>query len=127
MQYQEKQKLSKEMILRLRGLKTGKMIDNNNIKNSAEYSFEIILYAFKVCKAKILSAIQTKTFKNEMAKFVYIVVIVENNLNDVYIRITNAKKSQEKTEKLDTKNLSHDGAEYKTVEIKVDEELKKLW
>ena len=65
MQYEDNQKLSKEMYLRLRGLKAGKMIDNNKIKSSAQYSFEIILYTFKICKSKIITATQPKTFKTE--------------------------------------------------------------
>ena len=77
-------------------MSTGKLIENRAIEDKAEYSYEIILYTFKLYKSNILSAIKTKDFKNEMSKFLYICAIIENNINDVYLRIVNAKKSQEK-------------------------------
>ena len=39
MQYDFSQKLSKKMILRLRGLQKGKFLDNKNIKDESNYSF----------------------------------------------------------------------------------------
>jgi len=128
LQYDDKQSIPSNLVLRLKGLSTGKLIENRAIEDKAEYSYEIILYAFKVCKSNILSAIKTKDFKNEMSKFLYICAIVENNINDVYLRVTNAKKSQEKTENMNVENLSHGGAEYQSkTEETINKKLKDLW
>lgn len=129
LQYDEKQSIPSNLVLRLKGLKNGKLIANNNIQNNADYSFEIILYTFKLNKQNILNAISDKTFKNEMSKFIYITKIVENNINDVYLRVTNARKSQEKTTDTDISNIFYEGAEYqtKTQDNKVIEKYKDLW
>ena len=128
LQYDDNQSIPSNLILRLKGLSTGKLIENKSIENKAKYSYEIILYTFKLCKANILSAIKTKDFKNEMSKFIYISAIVENNINDVYLRVTNAKKSQEKTESMDVENLRHDGAEYQNKSEDItNQKLKDLW
>ena len=42
MGYDFSQKLSKKMILRLRGLQNGKYLDNKNIEDSAYYSFNYL-------------------------------------------------------------------------------------
>ena len=128
LQYDDKQSIPSNLVLRLKGLSTGKLIENRAIEDKAEYSYEIILYTFKLYKSNILSAIKTKDFKNEMSKFLYICAIIENNINDVYLRIVNAKKSQEKTESMNVENLSHGGAEYQSkTGNTTNEKLKDLW
>jgi hypothetical protein len=126
--YDENQALPGNIVLRLKGLTQGKLIANNNTENKAKYTYEIVLYAFKICKPAIISALYGKTFKNEMSKFIYIAAIVENNINDVYLRISNAKKSQEKTKVINIDTICHEGAEYtkKTVD-KVNKKLEGLW
>ena len=47
MGYDENQTLSKDMILRLRGLKTGQYMANKNAPSMAHYPYEIILLTFK--------------------------------------------------------------------------------
>ena len=75
-----------------------------------------------------MSALSSKTFENESYKFNYICKIVENNINDVYLRVMKAKKSEESIQKMDTDILSHNGGTYqkKTEELK-NERLKELW
>ena len=112
MQYTDDQSLPSNIVLRLKGLRSGRLIENNSTQSMANYSFETVLYTFKLCKINILNSISSKNFKGEMSKFLYIAAIVENNINDVYKRIENAKKSQEKTKSIDVSNISHGGAEY---------------
>jgi hypothetical protein len=128
LQYDDNQKIPDNLILRLKGLSTGKLIENKSIEDKAKYSYEIVLYTFKLCKTKILYAIKDKEFKDEMSKFIYICAIIDNNINDVYLRVTNAKKSQEKTESINVENLNHDGAEYQSKSKDIsNEKLKDLW
>ena len=75
-----------------------------------------------------MSAISNKVFESESSKFNYICKIVENNINDVYLRVQRAKKSEENIDKLDTNILSHNGGEYqkKTKELR-NKRLNELW
>lgn len=127
--YDKNQSIPNNIILRLKGLKNGKLIANNKTQNNAEYSFEIILYTFKMCKQSINAAISSKEFTSEMNKFMYISAIIENNINDVYMRISNAKKSQEKTQSIIVDNIYNEGADYKrkTEDNKVGNKLEELW
>lgn len=128
LQYDDNQKIPDNLVLRLKGLSTGKLIENKSIEDKAKYSFEIVLFTFKLCKTSIISAIKNKDFQNEMGKFIYICAIIENNINDVYLRVTNAKKSQEKTESINVENLNHNGAEYQSkTKDKVNEKFNDLW
>lgn len=126
--YDDAQSLPRKFVLRLKGLTKGKYIESRSIEDNADYSYEIILYTFQICKPAIMSAIANKTFETEENKFNYICKIVENNINDVYLRVKKAKKSEENIEKLDTNILSHNGGEYqkKTEELK-NKILNELW
>lgn len=126
--YDESQSIPSSLVLRLKGLAKGKYIENKNIEDRAKYSYEVVLYTFQICKPKIINAILGKDFNSEQGKFSYICKIVENSLNDVYMRLKQAKKTEEKTEGVNTENLSYKGAEYanKTEKIKNDR-LNELW
>lgn len=126
--YDDSQSIPSSFILRLKGLTKGKYIENKKIEDKANYSYEIILYTFQICKPSIMNTLSNKTFENESYKFNYICKIVENNINDVYLRVKKAKKTEENIQNMDTKILSHKGGKYqkKTKEIK-NKRLKDLW
>lgn len=126
--YDDSQSIPSSFVLRLKGLTKGKYLENKNIEDRANYSYQIILYTFQICKPSIMSAISCKTFENEQNKFNYICKIVENNINDVYMRVQKAKKSEENIQSLDTDILSHSGGTYqkKTEELK-NKRLNELW
>ena len=126
MGYDENQALSKTMVLRLKGLLTNKFIENNSIKDTANYSYETILNTFKFCYLDIKKAFSYKTFKDEMHKFNYALTIVEKNINDIYIRMKNVEKAKEKIEKVDTTIATYVGVEYKKRENKKDK-FSDLW
>lgn len=126
--YDNAQSIPSNLILRLKGLSKGKFMENKSQKDKADYSYEIILYAFQISKPTILSAIKCKTFDTEMQKFNYICKIVENNINDVYIKLNNVKASVKKTQNIDTKIFENKGSKYskKTVD-NTNPKLKDLW
>lgn len=111
--YDSEQILPKNMVLRLRGLRNGKFIDNNSIPDLGMYSYKLILLTFKSCTLDIQKGYRSNSFKDEMHKFNYALKIVENNINDIYSRLQNTKKSEEKLETMDLSHLAHTGAEYK--------------
>lgn len=98
--YDESQKITRKMALRLRGLSQGKFMANNNIKATAKYPYDVILYTFKYCYSDIQRALRSVNFKDESHKFNYIMKIVEDNINTVYIRMKTAKKNEEEVEKM---------------------------
>lgn len=124
--YDENQALSSTMVLRLKGLLTNKFIENKNIEDGANYSYETILNTFKFCSPDIYRALRTNNFKNEQHKFLYITKIVENNINDVYMRMRNAEKAREEAENATVEAPTHIGAEFKPKE-KTTDKFSNLW
>lgn len=120
MGYDENQALCSTMVLRLKGLLTNKFIENNNIQDGANYSYEIILNTFKFCSPDIQRALRINNFKDEMHKFLYVTKIVENNINNVYVRMKNAEKAREEAKNTTVDAPTHVGAEFKPREKKND-------
>ena len=128
LRYNISQAIQSKSCLRLKGLSQGKFIANNKTSIKANYSFEVVLYTFKMCKMKILQALEGKVFNDELHKMNYICVIIEGNINDVYQRLQNAKKNQKRAESTDISNIYHKGAEYKkTTERKLKHSVAELW
>lgn len=120
MGYDDNQALSSTMVLRLKGLLTNKFIENNNIQSTANYSYEIILNAFKYSSLDIQKALRTNNFKDEMHKFNYILKIVEKNINTVYVKMKNIEKAKEEAKTTTIEAVTHTGAEFKPKEKKKD-------
>lgn len=124
--YDENQALSSTMVLRLKGLLTNKFIENNNIQDGANYSYEVILNTFKFCKLDIDKALRTNNFADEQHKFNYILKIVEKNINTVYIKMKNIEKAKEEAKNLVVEMPTHSGAEFKPKEKK-ENKFSNLW
>ena len=113
MGYDENQSLSKTMVLRLKGLLTNKFIANNNIADTANYSYKVVLNTFKYCYPSIQKGLQSNTFADENHKFSYVLKIVESNLNTVYMKMRDAEKVKEESKTADVSVFAYSGAEYK--------------
>lgn len=124
--YDKNQALPSTMVLRLKGLLTSKFMENNNIKDNANYSYETILNTFKFCSPQIQKALRTNNFKNETHRFNYILKIVESNINDVYIKMKALEKAKEEAKNTIVEIYTHVGAEYKPKEKKKDK-FSDLW
>lgn len=120
MNYDENQALSKYMVLRLKGLLTSKFIENKNIKDSSNYSYKVILATFKYCSPSILNAFRTKSFKDEQHKFNYALVIVEKNINNIYMKLKNTERAKEEAKSTTIEVPIYQGAEFKPKEQKKD-------
>jgi len=132
MKYPETVSLSRDMVLRLKGLKEGIFKSNRKIKKLANYEFKHILYTFKFCKRDIEWALLNTEFNNESHKFNFIMKIVERNLNDIALRDLAVKKAQEKTEKINTDGIflnPENKSSYvnKSKKNKASDKLKHLW
>ena len=120
MGYDENQALSKNMVLRLKGLLTNKFMENKNIQDGANYSYEVILLTFKYCSPSILKALRANSFKDEQHKFNYILKIVEKNINDVYMKIKKTEIAKEEAKNTTVEVPIYQGAEFKPKEQKND-------
>lgn len=103
LKYDEKMKLPRLLVLRLKGLKNGKFIANKNTTALGDYTFNIILMTFKINKFDIINALANKNkFKDESHMINYMMAIVESKLNDTVERIKKAEKSKSKGEVIKT-------------------------
>ena len=127
MNYDDNQALSSKMVLRLKGLLTNKFMENNNIKDTANYSYEVILNTFKFCSPQISRALRTNNFNDEMHKFNFVLKIVENNINNVYVRMKNIEKAKEDAKRVIVDIPTHTGAEFKPKEKKNKDKFNDLW
>lgn len=129
MDYDQNQSLSKGMVLRLKGLLTNKFMENKKIKDSAHYSFAVILNTFKFCIPEIEKAKHTKLFTDEMHKFNYFLCIVEPKINDVYKRMQASEKAKEKSDSMDFSTITDNNrAEYKNkTTTKINNKFDDMW
>lgn len=125
--YDENQSLSRNMVLRLKGLVNNKFMANNNIADTSNYSYEAILNTFKFSYADIQRGLRNNNFTDENHKFNYVLKIVESNLNTVYMRMKSLEKNKEKIETMSMEAATHSGAEYQSKTNKTSERLKDLW
>jgi hypothetical protein len=96
----------------LQGLRKGQSMANNSHEMYGEYPIDVIFNTFKANKYVILKAIKGKTFNSEDQKMAYICAIVSSRINDMYTRMKNAKKSEEKSEKIDIGAQNSEAAKY---------------
>lgn len=110
--YDENQALSSTMVLRLKGLLTNKFIENGNIKDGANYSYEVILNTFKYCSPQIQKVLRTNSWTSESHRFNYVLKIVEGNINTVYMKMKNVAKAKEEAANTTIDTTNYTGAEY---------------
>ena len=78
-------------------------------------------------KKAIIKAFQTKDFKNENNKFNYMLAIVQNSINDVYIRINENKKNSIALEHIELNSDFNQDLYKRKTEEKDNKKLKELW
>ena len=125
--YDDNQSLSRNMVLRLKGLLNNKFMANNNIEDTANYTYQLVLNTFKFCMPDIQRGLRSNSFRDENHKFNYVMKIVESNLNTVYLRMKNSEKNKEKTESMIMDTATHNGANYQSKTSKTSEKLNDLW
>jgi len=129
LQYDSNLKFPRYLALRLRGLHSGQFMANKKQQPCANYDYKIILFTFKICRPNILQCFMTnKTkFVDEKHRINTMMVIIENNINDMVIRLKNAETAKVKAENVDMENIYHEGAEYQPKTKKPNGTLEDLW
>ena len=126
--YTEGMKMTQDMVLRLRGLRNGQFKSNKTHKKYADYSYKIILYTFKAKKLEILQICDKIEFKNESHKINTIMKIIENNINDVVLRMNKKKEVDKKSQDLQISDLTTDNTyQGNKKEDKIGKMFKNLW
>lgn len=129
LRYDDNMKTPKYLVLKLQGLKKGQHIANNNIESAACYDDYTLLCAFKLCKRKIVDYLTKNEarIKDENHKINIIAKIVEPEINDVYIRLQQAKKREEKIQNSSFENQFNKGSNYTKKTKDVNDKLKDLF
>lgn len=129
MDYDENQKLNKNMILRLKGLSSGKYIANNSIKDQAKYPYKVILMTFKACIPTIQNTKRTMRFEDSQHKLNYFIKIIEGKIDEIYERYKLSQKQVVEIENIDTRVIEHESAEFNEKQRvnKLVEDLDELW
>ena len=121
------QSLSRFMVVRLKGLLSGKFVENYNIENVAKYSLRTVINTFKYCSLDIKKAVTKKHFDTDEYKFNYIMTIVEKNIRTVDERMKFAKKKDDEFQSSIVESIVHDGASYQRKTKDVSSKFDDLW
>lgn len=115
MGYDENQGLNRAMVLKLKGLRYGQVIANNNQHKYSNYSFKTILNTYKAYIITIRNGMHGKHFSSDYNKFCYAFKIVENHIAEVYEREKRALKIKEDIQRSNAngEHIFSDVAEYK--------------
>lgn len=130
LQYSNNMKFPKSLALRLKGLSEGKFMANGHIHSEAKYSFKTILITCKICQPKITKYLQFNSgkIKDENHKINIVMKFIEEEINDVYLRIQAKQRSEEKIQNVDLSNQNNESANYTTKsKTDIDTTLEKLW
>lgn len=85
--------LSKNVVLRLKGLHEGKLYENKKVKaTNNNYSYQTIKQAFDFCKNTICNAFKQKRFRDDEHKCFYAIAIVSKKVVDIDYRKRMAEK-----------------------------------
>lgn len=118
--YDKSQSLPPNIISRLLGILHGKYRVSNKTVDNAKYPYKVALNTFKMYSPDIHRVLRTNNFKDEEHKFNYIAKIIENNINNVYVRMKNIEKAKEDAKNIMIEIPTHVPAEYKPREKKKD-------
>ncbi|WP_283697638.1 hypothetical protein [Clostridium perfringens] len=128
LEYDDEMKFPKILALRLKGLSNGVFIANTNIRPLASYEFEDILLTFKMYKLDILIAIRDKSkFKDENHRINYVMVIIENKLNEVVIKRKKIEKEKSRAESVEIQNNDVKANYIRKTKSKKNDKFKDLW
>lgn len=108
--YEQHQKLSNHMVGRLQGLRSGNYSFRRNTNvflSDKGYSYDVILLTFKYKKQDILKSLYGNTaFQNEKHKEDYVMAIISNNINDVYVKLQERERSRKRVEEINPEPMN---------------------
>lgn len=129
LQYDDNMKFPTYFALRLQGLKKGQYIANKFQETHACYDDHTLLCAFKISKNRIVDYLKKNETKitGENHKINLILKMVEPEINDVYLRLQQAKRQEKRIESESFDNQYGNGADYAVKTRSVSDKMKKLF
>lgn len=114
--YTKDMKFPKFLAIRLKGLAEGNFIANKKTAPNASYTFKEILITSKLCSCKIKNYFTDNTtkIKDEKHKINLIMMFIEQEINDVVLRLKKQQSTENEIERLNLENHSANQAEYKS-------------
>src|SRR5690606_34499201 len=98
--YEKNMSLSRHLTGRLQGMRNGQYGFRRNKKvtlSDEGYPYEVILMTFKYKKVDILNAIfDSSKFTDEKHKEDYVMAIISNSINDVYLKMKQREQVEQK-------------------------------
>lgn len=91
--------LTKRHMHRINSLKNGKIVQHGD-KITKDLPYSVILLTFKAKKQEIDYALKNKHFDSEDGKFNYVMAIVSNSLNEVYLRWKDSEFQRSQIERI---------------------------
>ncbi|KGM93546.1 hypothetical protein IRP63_14225 (plasmid) [Clostridium botulinum] len=110
--YTKEQQLPRYLITRLQDLRNGTVMQRGVgrvIKQKEGYKYDVILNTFLTCGDDIRWSIGNKSFKNEHQRINYMMAIIENNINDIYIgmqRNQSVKNIEKRNDLIEEENIN---------------------
>lgn len=95
LQYDDNMDLTNYCILRLKGMAQGRFAAQDRKTTGITYGYKVVLSTFEQKQELIRWSLQVKTFNSESHKINWIFKIIENNINDVYLKMREANKHEE--------------------------------
>lgn len=125
--YDENQALTRFTVLRLRGIVNGKFAANKNTLNNANYSYDTLYYTIVACSDSIKYALKSNNFKDESHITNYVFKIIENKINDVYLRMKNAEVNKNTIDNIDMSATNEKRASYNSQSKVESNKFDDLW
>lgn len=114
--YDENMDLPRYFVLRLKGMAQGNLIAKAMDEAPQTYGYKVVLKTFEKKQAAIQWAINHSKFNNERHKFNWIMRLIENNINDVYLSMKDEEnRLQVESSEDSTKKLQQSVKERKTI------------
>lgn len=82
--------LTRRQMHKINSLKNGEIVRRGD-EITKDFPYSVILLTFKAKKAEIDYALKTKNFNDEDKKFNYVMAIISNSINEVYLRWKNSE------------------------------------
>lgn len=108
--YDKNTKLTSHQRWYLTSLRSGEKIKRGGKVEANGYPYDVILNTFKVKNLDIKKALSVKHFEDENRKFDYIMGIILNSINDVYLRHKHNNQSMERLANIAI-DVSHESLE----------------
>lgn len=128
MGYDQNQVLTKDMIFRLKGMKSGKYMANSAVESLANYPYDIILLTYKYVYPRIEYKLIENSFNDDMHRFNYVAKIVSDNLNLVYNKVKKKREEDKRIEDIKVTDIPNYANIYVNKDNKdIDKNLEGFW